>query len=48
MIALEQNVKRLHETFSVEKMYQKFIEAMGEKEFDVENWLDSLDLNEIE
>lgn len=28
MIALEQNVKRLHETFSAEKMYERFVDSV--------------------
>ena len=38
----------LPERFSTEKMYKKFVEAMGEREFDVEDWLSSLDINEVE
>jgi glycosyltransferase involved in cell wall biosynthesis len=39
----------LKEEFEKEKMYAEFISAMGiEKEFDVENWVTSLDIEEIE
>ena len=42
--------KELHSRFSEEKMYKAFIDAMGidEEEFDVENWLGGLDIEEIE
>ena len=42
------NTAQLTERFSDEKMYKKFVEALGEKEFDVEDWLSSLDINEVE
>ena len=39
----------LTEKFSEENMYARFVEAMGvETEFDVEDWIDSLDIEEIE
>lgn len=40
----------LKEKFSEEKMYAQFVEAMGidETSFNVENWLESLDIEEIE
>jgi glycosyltransferase involved in cell wall biosynthesis len=40
----------LRERFSEEKMYAQFVEAMGinETDFSVENWLSSLDIEEIE
>ena len=39
----------LKEKFSEENMYARFIEAMGvETEFDVEDWIQSLDIEEIE
>jgi glycosyltransferase involved in cell wall biosynthesis len=40
----------LKERFEVNKMYKEFVDAMGidEAELDVENWLDGLDIEEIE
>jgi glycosyltransferase involved in cell wall biosynthesis len=42
--------QELHERFSEEKMYKKFIDAIGvdEEEFNVEAWLDGLNVQEIE
>ena len=42
--------QELHERFAEEKMYKKFIQAMGinEEEFNVESWLDNLNVQEIE
>ena len=38
----------LKNKFSEEKMYAQFIDAMGvETEFDVEKWVESLDIEEI-
>lgn len=50
IISLEQNVKRLQEAYSAEKMYDNFTSHVKEyiEEFDVENWLASLDVNEVE
>jgi len=44
MIALEQNVKRLHETFSADKMYDKFVSLINEAiNFNnSENWLNEI------
>ena len=39
----------LKNNFSPEKMYSEFIEAMSvEQEFNVEQWIDNLDIEEIE
>ena len=39
----------LKERFSKEKQYAEFVAAMGvEKQFDVESWLDELDIEEVE
>ena len=40
----------LKERFSEEKMYANFIEGMGitEEEFNVESWLNDLDIEEVE
>ena len=42
--------KELASRFSEEKMYKEFIDAMGidEEEFNVESWLDGLDIEEID
>ena len=50
IISLEQNVKRLQEAYSAEKMYDNFTSHVKQyvEEFDVENWLASLDVNEVE
>jgi len=41
-------VKALHERFSEEKMYAAFLSAAGEEEFNIESWLDDLNVEEIE
>jgi len=40
----------LREEFAEEKMYEQFITAMGidEQDFDIENWIEGLDVEEIE
>jgi hypothetical protein len=40
----------LQERFGEEKMYKSFVDAIGvnEEEFDVESWLDNLEVEEIE
>ena len=44
-----QHAEYLKETFSEDKMYAKFISAMGvEEDFDVEDWVNNLDIEEIE
>ena len=42
--------QQLSTRFSEEKMYKQFVDAMGidEEEFNVENWLDGLDIEEID
>ncbi len=41
--------EELRERFEEQKMYKEFVDAMGinEEEFNVESWLDSLDIQEI-
>ena len=50
MIAMEQNAKRLHETYSADKMYKRFVELFKteDEKFDVQEWLDELAATEIE
>jgi hypothetical protein len=45
-----QAATNLKERFEEQKMYKEFVDAMGidEEEFNVENWLESLDIQEIE
>jgi glycosyltransferase involved in cell wall biosynthesis len=49
-IDAQEYAKQLRERFSEESLYKDFINAMGitEDDFDVENWLDNLGLEEIE
>jgi len=42
MIALEQNVKRLHETFSAEKMYERFIILFYNNQENVNDWFNEI------
>ena len=49
-IAATQYAAELRERFNEEKMYEKFIEGMGidMEEIDIEDWLDNLEVEEIE
>jgi glycosyltransferase involved in cell wall biosynthesis len=48
--AAKEYASELKNRFSEEKMYKEFIEAMGinEEEFNIESWLDNLDIEEID
>ena len=47
----DEHAEYLHDRFEETKMYAEFIDAMGiesEPDFDVESWLEGLDVEEIE